>query len=279
MPKEAAVGSRNSVGSCGLRSQWARTPVRFLTVFCAAFLAVVGCANFAAAEIVTEWELVSGVSGTSSVYVGTTSYTLDAINASGGIVIGDKLFDSFTMTTLAASSGALIPATSAVSLTPVQINGNYGFKVNGGWLATAGAYLDATFQYHASVLDGYVARGYAISGNTLKMTAFGGKGVVSITENCYVGYPGVPDDAEHYYLGGGDVEYTYNGTTDAYDAINFPSVATDVWFTKDILVWGTSGVTQLSEFYQVLVQVPEPSTFVLMFIAGLGIFVFRKFHN
>jgi hypothetical protein len=91
-------------------------------------------------------------------------YTIADIQAAGGIIIGDKLFDYFSVVAT-ATAGALAPNAAAISITPVQVNGDYGMKFNGGWSALAGQIVNSTIQFHASILPAY--SGYLFEDNSL----------------------------------------------------------------------------------------------------------------
>jgi hypothetical protein len=259
MAQEAAVRSYNSerIGS---------TPKACLL---GAFLAIFALAGLARGEIITDPTAVSLGSGC---YEDSASYSLASIIQSGGLVIGDKRFDLFSIVTT-KSKNAVASGADEITLTAVYIDGDYGFKVNGLWLAGASQWADSTLSFHASILDSYIAQGYAFKDNTLWLSGYGvstnaSGGMVSIAENIY------PSAAKKNALANEYVYYTSEQDNITEDSAVF-TPATQLWVVKDIAVFGgggTAGSAHLSEFYQTFSQtVPEPGTLVLLGVGGLGL--------
>ena len=249
-----------------LRASCAPARLGIATSFLVAFLTILGFGNLAFGEIVASLQSISGVSGVSS---DSESYSIADINANGGIVIGDILFDSFSVTS--SSLNAVAPTAASIQITGVDIDGAYGFQVNAAWTASGGQSVDTTITFHASVLPTAVAQGKAFDGNALYMTAVDGAnttgGNASISERLFAAYPG---------LGGSSFahEFTYY-TTDADESLGgeakFAPV-TGMWVKKDIAVTGgvgPGGVMHLSEFYETF-QAPEPSALALLAIGAVG---------
>jgi hypothetical protein len=240
-----------------------------------AFLIVLGLSNFALGEIIANLQPIYGVSGVSSDPV---SYSIADINSAGGIVVGDKLFDSFSVTS-SSSPNASAPTAASIQITGIDINGDYGFKANALWMASGGEWVDSTITFHASVLPAAVAEGYAFDGNALYITGVGtantSGGIASISENLYAQYPG---------LGGlsfaGEFAYYMSSTNQRpLDAATFAPIS-DMWVVKDIGVsggGGRNGVMHLSEFYETFHQVqlpvrtPEPSALALLGVGAMGL--------
>jgi hypothetical protein len=219
------------------------------------------------------------VAGTSGVYSDTGSYSIADINAAGGIVVGDKRFDLFSVTS-SSSKGAFSPTAEDIEITGVRIAGDEGFRVNALWTALAGKWVDTTITYRASLVDARIAQGHAIVGNALFMTAVGGKittgGIASISEDLYANHPGEGESsfAEEFAY------YVDSDDNSVSEAMRFTPI-THLWVVKDIGVSGgdgKKGVMALSEFYQTFRQAPEPSTLVLAGIGAIGLagFVWRK---
>lgn len=259
-----------------LRIRRASASLRIAASLLVAFLTTFGFVGPSFGEIIS---FLQPVSGTSQVYSDTESYSIADINAAGGIVVGDKLFDSFSVTS-SSSKGAFSPTAEDIEITPVRIGGDEGFKVNALWNALAGKWVDTTITYRASLVDACIAQGHTIVGNALFMTAVGGKnttgGIASISEDLYADHPSQGGDSFAE-------EFTYYVDSDdnyVSESAHFAPV-THLWVVKDIGVSGgdgKKGVMALSEFYQTFHQAPEPSTLVLVAVGltGLAAFVWRK---
>ena len=212
------------------------------------------------------------VDGVPDVFRDPMSYSITEINAADGIIIGDKLFGDFTVSTMTVG-GAIDPEEDAITITAVQVHGDYGMVFRGPWTATAGQYVDSTIEFHANILDEYVNQGYAFKDNTLWLTAYGvpGDGSVSVSENLY---------AEHPTLGGGPFcnKFVYYNqySQRLQDERTFEPI-TDMWVVKDVVANGGTGSAHLSEFYQTYGQVvPEPGALVLCSMGLVGLLFFRR---
>jgi hypothetical protein len=258
------------------RTSCASLRLRIATGFLVALLATLGFADAASAGIIANLQPVSGASG---IYSDTTSYSLADINAAGGIIIGDKLFDSFSVTS-SASPNSIAPTAADIQVTAVDIDGDYGLKFNALWMASGGQWVDSTLVFHASLLPTAVAQGHGIVGNSLYFTGVAGAnttgGIASISENIYADHParGESSFAEEF------IYYMTPTNKSTQDSVEFAPV-TDLWVVKDIGVSGgvgPNGVMHLSEFYQTFQQAPEPSTLVLSAVGlfGLAAFAWRK---
>ena len=168
-----------------------------------------------------------------------------------------------------------------IALTPVQINGEYGMKFNGGWSAFGGQIADSTIQFHASILPAYVAQGYKFKDNSLWLSGFANttaSGSVSVSENVYASYPGPGAESLANKL----AYYVSDTNRQISDHKNFTHTAIDIWVVKDVVANGgfanTTGLAHISEFYQTFSQVPEPGTLVLLGMAAVGLlgYVWRK---
>ena len=237
-----------------------------------AVLSIFAFADLASSEITANLQAVSGASG---VYADPVSYSIADINSSGGILIGDELFDSFTVTS--SSSPSLVPPVpSGIEITPVEINDSLGFKVNSLWLASGGQWEDSTIQYRVGLTAQAAAQGSVIDGNALYTTGVGSGstsgGVASIAENLFAQYPalGVPFFAteSNYYISPTNM-CTQGSATFA--------PVTSLWVVEGVGVSGGSGpgAVQLGEFYQTF-QSPEPSTFALLGIGAIGLFGYAR---
>jgi hypothetical protein len=270
--KEAAVFTQKH-GS--LASPRARGVVSIAVVLTIATLATFAPPTTAVGEpIVAQLQPVQG----EDLLRDPVSYTIAEIIDAGGIIIGDKLFDQFSVVTT-KSQNAIAPGIGEIAVTPIQVlkpgammGGDYGMKFNGPWSAPAGQLADSTIEFRASILPEYVDMGYAFKDNALWLTAFGvsnntDAGAVSVSENLYHDHPsqgGAPFVNKFAY-------YINPSDNDLRDEQDFEPV-TEMWVLKDVVAYGgtgTVGTVHLSEFYQTFSQVPEPGTFGLLAIAGI----------
>ncbi len=209
---------------------------------------------------------------------GSTGYTLAEVSAAGGIIVGDKLFDGFRVTTT-KSTGAIAPDDGTISITAVKVGGDYGLRFNGGWSAPAGTISDSTIKFHVSVLPDAVARGWQIKDNSLWISGYGVSSTsdgaaVSVSENVYTSDP---DVGHTNPVANKFVYYKNDNDNTLYDHKEFVPV-TEVWIVKDVIAYGgtgSTGVAHMSEFYQTFSQVPEPATIALLGLGSL-VLVYRK---
>ena len=212
---------------------------------------------------------------------GTASYTLAEINLAGGIIVGDKLFDGFRVTTT-KSSGAVAPEDGSISVSAVKVEGDYGLRFNGGWSAPAGTISDSTIKFHVSVTPDAVARGWKIKDNSLWISGYGihptgNDFAVSVSENVYASDP----DAGHTTpIANKFVYYKSNKDKRLFHHKDFAPV-TEIWVVKDVIAYGgtgNTGMAHLSEFYQTFSQIPEPATIALLGLGSLVLFKRKKAH-
>lgn len=201
------------------------------------------------------------------------SYTVQQIIDAGGIKIVDKTFTEWRVTTTAQGNG-LAPQAGAISVTAIQISGEYGMRFNGPWSAAPGDLADTTIGFRATADDPWL-----MCDNSLVLAGFGADkgGLASISENVYGADPtkvlpltSIANKYVYY------VSDTNNKTTDHKE---FGEDLKDIWVIKDVIVNGSTapGATaHISEFYQTFSQIPEPSTVVLLAVGALLALVHRR---
>jgi hypothetical protein len=247
------------------------------------FLATLGFGGLARGEIIADLYAVSGVPGLSS---DSAFHSIADISAAGGIVIGDILFSDFGVTYPPTTPYVSAPDAAAINITALQVNGDYGFRVDAGWSAWAQHSVGTTITFRARILPDAVADGRAFVGNSLYMTEYGGRdttlGMVSISEGLFATQPAMPPPNrfvdEFVYYRSSTVENVYDSAT--FDP------KTDLWVQKGIVVnggIGDTGMMSLTQFVQLFHQspgtsIPEPSSLVLLGMGAVGLvaFAWRK---
>ena len=208
------------------------------------------------------------------------------VEEAGGIQVGDKLFSGFVVTT-AATQGTVAPGADAITLTGVQVVGNYGLRFNGGWSAGGQEIADTTIKFKVEVVEPWRSELWMIVDNELWMTAFGVSGdgtggSVSISENVYLQDPYSPDvdPKTNLPIANKFVYYRSDNDNELYDEAFFVPTP-EIWVIKDVIANGgdlTTGVAHISEFYQTFsqVQVPEPATMSLLAVGVAGMILRRR---
>jgi len=212
------------------------------------------------------------------------SPTIAEIQAAGGLIVGDKLFDDFRVTSVAVP-GALAPDASAIAVTAVKVGDDYGLRFNGGWVAPAGQSANTTIKFHVAVVDPFLSQGWLLKDNALYMTAFGilpqsANGSISISENVYAsdidqGHSDPVANKMVYYISDSN-KHLYD-ESDFLDSSGNLLTLSEIWVVKDIIVFGgpgSNGLAHLSEFFQTFSQVPEPAA---IFVLACGsVMVIRR---
>ena len=199
-------------------------------------------------------------------------FTLQQVIEAGGIRVGDKVFDQFTVNN-SISVDATAPDAAGIMVYGVQTpDGELGLRFTGGWGAFGGQIADTIVMFHVKA-----DRPWLISDNSLWMDAYGASngGLVSVSENVFA-----KDPLEGYSSSLADkyVYFANRGDKDVYDHQEFTNAegelvaVPEIWVVKDIIVNGgpnETGSAHLSQFYQTFSQIPEPASMTLLAIGGL----------
>jgi len=207
------------------------------------------------------------------------SYSIEQVQAEGGIIVGDKLFDEFRVTTT-TQGGGLAPNAAGIAVTGIQVSGELGLIFNGGWTAGAGQIADTTIGFRVSVVEPFLSQGFLITDNTLFSTAMNATngGIASVIETVYPMDPLVFPPNVNNPLAFKDIVFdSNNNTIKLFDHKEFGGAFAEVWVVKDVIVNGSvnqGGQAHISEFVQTFSQIPEPSSLAL--VAGGVLLLIRR---
>lgn len=214
------------------------------------------------------------------------SYSLSEVNEAGGILVGDKLFDQFTVTTT-QSVGAIAPGLDEIEVTGVLIDNplvhnELGLRFSGGWSAPKGKIADSTITFRISIVEPQRSQGFLIADNSLWMDAYGisGDGYVSISENVYAADPRLgptPSVAKKLVFSDGETDQFFDH--EDFMQNHQPAALAEIWVVKDVIANGGTEVGSfghLSQFYNTFSQIPEPASLGLMAIGLAAILVRRR---
>ncbi|MBN1394029.1 MAG: PEP-CTERM sorting domain-containing protein [Pirellulales bacterium] len=251
-----------------------RAYARAFLFFFSAFLVLSFSASFSSAEYIADLQIHHG---NPNILWDTQSYTIQQVIDEGGYIVGDKLFRYFDVTP-SGTFTSMGPDASEITVTAVKINGDYGLKFNGLWMAAGGEKCDSTIQFQAVILPEFVDEGYRFHDNWLWMTAPGESGTtdgkVSISEVLYDGDPSDPNSNPIKF------KYVYynNENDNSLDDYETFDPRTELWVVKDVGVDGgtEAGSISVSEFYQTFSQIPEPSTLALLAFGSIGLFAYAR---
>lgn len=208
------------------------------------------------------------------------SYTLAAVNAAGGIQVGDKVFSDFGVDST-HSVGAIAPAADTVNVTGVQIDGDYGLRFTGLWSAGGLQLADSVIMYKVEA-----GAPFQITGTTLKMAGYtadnGGHATISTTlynqDPNLTNTLSVANAGVYFDSGSGTLkELVYKAMADQTNLQ--PVNLSQVWVLNDVGASGgvdANGISKISAFYQTFTQVPEPATLAVLGLGGLSLLRRRR---
>jgi hypothetical protein len=241
---------------------------------CAAIVAATLFSSVSHAEIAWTWNDLDP---------GFQAPSIADVNAQGGLLVGDKLFEDFVV--ISSGNAPFLPTAADIRISGLLVGGDYGVSFNGPWFALTNQVLDTTIKFKVSVFP--QDTGVLIKDNTLGLTAFAvnnSDAFVSITENVYSAPPPQPQSIADKFV------YASQPSSVLMDHENFhgpsggPAAYPEVWVVKDILLYGGSTAVPghpgafLSEFTQTFSQVPEPQTLALLAcgLPGLALMLWRR---
>ena len=193
------------------------------------------------------------------------SVTLDTLIAGGTLTSGDKTISDVFYTAVGD-----MPPPENIIVTPVEDNGNYGFRFNGGFFDIGGDDMasDAFIEFTVTVNDpGMEIIGATLFGNPSVLG--GGNGLAQITETFL---PTVTDmQLEIHDMNPGGFK--------GLDSLTFAEGHTTLTVQKDILLDASTGANAtLSFFDQYFTQqpVPEPAAARMLLFGFLGLLGSRR---
>ena len=212
-------------------------------------------------------------------------WSIADIQAAGGIQMGDKLFDTFSVNT-SESVNAIAPEAGEINVTAIKVGGDYGMLINSGWSAPAGQLAASTIRFCVTIQEPSLSEGWVLTDNTLWMTSFGvsndtDAGSASVSEVVFAADPMTPGTdpiatKKIYYVS--DTEKYLTDHEDFFGPSG-PVQVPKIWVRLGVQAYGgvgTVGHASLNEFSVTFSQIPEPGTIALLATGGVFVLVKRR---
>ncbi len=178
----------------------------------------------------------------------------------GPLTVGDKVFTKFFY-----SATEDMPSADAVNVIPIQADGNFGIRFQGGFVdLPGGSTSDALITYTVTVADtNRLISDAHLVGN---VDLFGGEGLGSVTETFL---PEFPSKMLTIYDDGTNVDLT--------DWLDFDPPVAMLNVQKNIVLLARDGSVSATMSFvdQTFSQVPEPTTVTFLLLAAIGGLVLR----
>jgi hypothetical protein len=209
----------------------------------------------------------------------STATSLANINANGGILVGDKRFTDFAVTS--SGNATILPTISDIMLSGLT-SGDYGVEFNYGWFALPGQLLDTKISYAVEVAAATAP--FKIEDNLLAIEGVGTRGngaFATVVENVFSSKPPHATSIADQF-----VYYASSSDQLLSDHDVYAQTYSKLWVVKDITLYGGTGHSvvpgvTLSAVLQTFsqTQVPEPQSLVLLFcgLPGLAMMAWRRY--
>jgi hypothetical protein len=188
-------------------------------------------------------------------------------SASLASLLGNSItIDGLTFTFISYSTSPIGSMPSAADVTvnwPISQGGGVGIQFQAGWAALPGTVTDFLITYSVSAAAPIIKDIY-MAGNP---NVVGGTGSASVTETLFDMNGNPIDQIAIFSNSPGATQLV---ASSVFAPTNY------VLVTKDILMFGGTGVPTLSFLTQTFSVIPEPTSMALLGIGLSGLFTFRR---